>query len=829
MSSEENPFDMKTEAVNKSENNGVVSSDPDPESADRSNATETQKAEGSHLSENQEADVREFSRAFLQDFDIHMEQWESQQTEEELDLLANPVSAKIAEITGVEEKYKTGISSFQHEEGTKIFFDELIEYAKTQKDENKINTILFDLDERMFSHSDNIFSEMNLEDQFFTSAKANRVLEVRGWLGSRVNNDFVQELNYAPDESLNSISKRIDSLDATEKIDVLKHCQTIAAIAAGNSDWAERAFSKIKRIAEHLVGDPSALVSLTSSMAVESMDQELEDPQHGFIGYSGDEKRGRLRRVNGAMHMQTFRILSSFGVSGDTDVSDLILAPIASDAVGVFNKSLDIEGVSMVKQDQLNNIAHEAQVYNNSTENEQKVLLDDAVEQYDLSFQYGENQKNNDGKSPRPSIFLKSLDNTKAFEDEWQYLNDNSPEEKELFLRAIYDPLLREKIADDLDIEWTSVPLASQVHFLEYLVSVDRGRYEKLTETIQKYGGNKEKLLETFLATQYGEDYGDIITEIADSEYEHKHELLEEYVHLNDLAKKTGDILGEERFAGAIDVSQNVQEKLPCQMAEAIMRRGKDVLNVASIMLESDKSTDVPFYWGKKISVMSPDEVIESLHVYTDALKSVHMLLNYDQNNEEPAITLSSTDHTADIDTYHFKMQKADGADKYVSLQLRSRGALKGEHDRDREFNGDARINFLFNNESMKTDLSDKARQDALSLRIDREGRIPKGKDGKKFRTDPTKQDGELSLEMGGVLNEDKTLPNSVVGRVIAVGNWLGLNREDKLDQEIPQYYHNRESFSKELGDADVFADIVRKIRTAIEDRFVVPIKPSSE
>lgn len=133
-----------------------------------------------------------------------------------------------------------------------------------------------------------------------------------------------------------------------------------------------------------------------------------------------------------------------------------------------------------------------------------------------------------------------------------------------------------------------------------------------------------------------------------------------------------------------------------------------------------------------------------------------------------------------------------------------------------KEFDGEARINCLFSNTPLSSDITSPARKNALSIRLDREGK--ERKNGTIVANDPTRQDGEVSLDIGGIIDPTDTSDATNLSRVIAIGNSLYARQHD-VSKEVQQF-HNRESFSREFGDADAFSRIVDFVKQKIEARF---------
>ncbi len=62
---------------------------------------------------------------------------------------------------------------------------------------------------------------------------------------------------------------------------------------------------------------------------------------------------------------------------------------------------------------------------------------------------------------------------------------------------------------------------------------------------------------------------------------------------------------------------------------------------------------------------------------------------------------------------------------------------------------------------------------------------------------------------------------NNVMGRVISVGNFYTSEEKEKK----PEFYHNKESFYKDLGDAKVFKGIVGSVEEYIKSRYIKKAK----
>jgi len=176
-----------------------------------------------------------------------------------------------------------------------------------------------------------------------------------------------------------------------------------------------------------------------------------------------------------------------------------------------------------------------------------------------------------------------------------------------------------------------------------------------------------------------------------------------------------------------------------------------------------------------------------------------------------------------DFESAHFRVNNITSPQKRLHLTIQTRSKGTREHIKDREFDGEARINFLFvfnpkNPNFISEDLQDPERKGALSFRLDRDCR--NFKDNQLVSFDPTQEQARLSLEVGTVFEEGKETENMVLGRVISLGNAIGTAEDAQQEGKTPSYYHNWESFSPEFGKSDVFEKIVADFRAVLAKKY---------
>ncbi len=253
------------------------------------------------------------------------------------------------------------------------------------------------------------------------------------------------------------------------------------------------------------------------------------------------------------------------------------------------------------------------------------------------------------------------------------------------------------------------------------------------------------------------------------------------------------------------------------EISEALIRRAKDTLVTAATVARAGSATATSFS-GARLACTDITDIPRALTTYEHALEIMtHFIHTYPSSDYD--FSLIKKEHNTVPVTYHFSVdQQSTGRRSYFSIQLRTYGAPIGQHTSSIEFDGEARINCLFSDVPFSSHISDPARQRALSIRLDREGK--ERLHNNIISNDPTRPDGEVSLDIGGLIDPHDPSDATNLSRVIAIGNSLQTGTSS-------QHYHNRDSFSRAFGTADYFAGIVRFVDKKIQERFSPPTHSS--
>lgn len=318
---------------------------------------------------------------------------------------------------------------------------------------------------------------------------------------------------------------------------------------------------------------------------------------------------------------------------------------------------------------------------------------------------------------------------------------------------------------------------------LLYLMRSDGEQFSRLQNVLQKTGSvGKSELFQGFLAIEFGDELGDSVLDIAENcPSEITGKLMREVSVFRHISPQIGELFsaGEKRFAG--------------QVEQALVKRVSEVLAVAAAIAKGVPA-EATLYNGQVVTEESIENVFVQLRLLNSAL-------------------------TASVGSLHLMQPTAhashDGVENYwynggkVLLQLRPEG--NKDFDKDYQFDGEARINLLYNpDEPIAEKVGERSRQQALSIRLDREG-ITRNADGEMIGNDPELEKGAISLDIGSIFGDEDNL-NVSIGRVLAIGNAIIAKKRG----ERPNFSHVRETFDAEYGVDNRFARIVRSVKNRL-------------
>lgn len=369
---------------------------------------------------------------------------------------------------------------------------------------------------------------------------------------------------------------------------------------------------------------------------------------------------------------------------------------------------------------------------------------------------------------------------------------------------------MRSFMEDYFGFSYAEISIATQLQFLNYVWDKDVEEIEKVKKFVQSGENTKDKVtrFNAFLYCEYGEHLGGLLFEI-DEKFSAKEAqgIFAEYDLIAQDARSIGKIIEEDEVDSSYDIDKNISSVLGVQLYEAFARRAKDILYTISEVSHSGEAKAL-FFGDKEIRVSGIEEPMSALSTYCESISKIEGLLG-GENNSRYKFNLVDREDGVPA-SYRLKVHdEASDKDSYLTIQLRAEGT--NERNTLREFDGEARINFLFSEVPIELDVAHPSRQNAVSIRLDREGKT-RAESGNIVANDPTRKDGEVSLDLGSLTDP--------LGRTISVGNALSKKFEETDKGQNAQYYHNRESFSRTLGDAETFKSIVELAHKKLQNRF---------
>lgn len=442
--------------------------------------------------------------------------------------------------------------------------------------------------------------------------------------------------------------------------------------------------------------------------------------------------------------------------------------------------------------------------------------------------------------------------NTRPFNPE-EFYPKHADEDSEAYARRLkamedIDYLLAfsDRLSTEAQVNLSKLPFEEQCVIVDAVKAVKQ-KPERIISFAREYNLDG---LRAFVSCMRSDEYGERVLTIAERYPQSlARDFFHEYSRINfavqDLGKEIAKIFGEEDSGFVV------------QFQEALTRRMKDIVNTA-YQLANNGEAKASFY-GRELETNVLEQPVEAMR---EVCKMVE-LIKYFLSEQETAsssfkflppvidekVMAGSPDGISNEPgiwkCFRFSVAPIRGISKnrsHLMVQLRKYGApvyvvgdeVKSMHNSKIEFDGEARINFVWipkpaDAENVSLSVSDSERCSGVSFRMDREGKVrtPSGNLIKE-KNDPTRMDGELSLEIGGVRgsgaqNHDG---NTRIGETIAIGQYFA-NQHDQLEAgKLPQYYHNRASFSAKYGRADFFANLVEKMASSIEARYAQEGQP---
>ncbi len=349
----------------------------------------------------------------------------------------------------------------------------------------------------------------------------------------------------------------------------------------------------------------------------------------------------------------------------------------------------------------------------------------------------------------------------------------------------------------------------------------DKEKYARFLAFVKKFQNSS---FDVFKALAYGHEYADRLLDLSERLPRQEMEsVLENYASLLENAR---------HFARGFFFDSEVPEAFSEDMEESIIRRGKDILNVLS-ETSKGKTVRANVFGKREVESSDPYESIEALETFSRSLGLVNSLVSKDMERrpEYEGSAVYEANYQEDDETktgdivhiHHFlAFDKNTGKRVHMAVQTRALGVLGANRNPELEFDGEARLNFLVDYSYRRGEdirliekIDSQDRSNAFSLRLDRESIDWNHGFSAIEHNDAGREEGEISLDVGSLSFGADGKPNESsvsdrVGRIVALGNVLSNQEDEREKGERLELNHNRRSFGKEFGQASSFAKIVR-------------------
>ena len=365
----------------------------------------------------------------------------------------------------------------------------------------------------------------------------------------------------------------------------------------------------------------------------------------------------------------------------------------------------------------------------------------------------------------------------------------------ELIKRAHAGGVL-EVVRLEAGVDLQMLPLESQLRFFRFMAEARPERYDRLCRNLQASDEEEQRqLAEAFLATEFGDDYGDSILTIA--EHATPQQSQEIFTTINNFRESSQRIAGwyesyDAEFAGATERAMNERLSDALAAMEVLARDGKLEVDTHPARNAEDYESDGRF-------VMALHSVEEGLEIIKNLEKSLRLVRDVLVAGDVEV--RRATEENGQFAMYRFVSPAVGQALMYI----RPEGA-KG-YDRQLEYGNragvEASMSFIVDPVHPHKPLDVYKDPHGVSIRFDREGRMSDESPFSEDR-DPTRANGAISLDISSLIGDGRYMP-AKIGRFIAAGNIL---RAAKTGGEA-HLHHNMNHFDQAAyGSAEGFAKL---------------------
>lgn len=382
---------------------------------------------------------------------------------------------------------------------------------------------------------------------------------------------------------------------------------------------------------------------------------------------------------------------------------------------------------------------------------------------------------------------------------------DGDSEKVEL-LQIVHTPEIREMLEKHIGVDLSEIPLAMQARLLGYMTHRSMEEFSRVSEVagkIQQEHGSTADFFEAFLATEFGDDFGNAILDIADHVPPEKTARVCELV--NSLRRKSHEYA---------DIFASIDPALAEQTEKALSERITDVLvSLREVAVQGSLKEDVsparntPEQGSAKefsVEVQSLDEALGILADLEKTFTAQQAIIH-----AEDLRINRVNDDTSQFTLYRFVSETTGNMLLYVRPE--------GGHGYDSavEYGNragvEASISFVVNPLDPHALILPKS-SEGVSIRFDREGRAV-GEAPNSPDRNPTREDGMMSVDVSSIMGPETSAPVRI-GRFVAAGNLIRSRNEGTADS----LHHNSNYFDQQkYGSAKGFAELARGVIEQVE------------
>lgn len=148
-------------------------------------------------------------------------------------------------------------------------------------------------------------------------------------------------------------------------------------------------------------------------------------------------------------------------------------------------------------------------------------------------------------------------------------LEDFADDESRILFQLTHREGVRDALEEASGIDLTALPIATQSKLLGYMTSRTKEEFSRLAaaaSNIATTHGSSVEFYEAFLATEFGDDFGDILLDLAETTESHTlHQAVEHIAQV----RESGRVIAE-RFASEDSLDRVIAERIPTAFAKRV-------------------------------------------------------------------------------------------------------------------------------------------------------------------------------------------------------------------------------------------------------------------